>query len=67
MAGKYMPLLKSSQRNLIDAELNRIEDVKADLISNIDLPEFEKLFSEGESMNTDEALEYAKNKLIIDN
>ena len=66
MAGKYMPLLKSSQRNLIDAELNRIEDVKADLISNIDLPEFEKLFSEGESMNTDEALEYAKNKLIID-
>ncbi|HMQ67840.1 MAG TPA: tetratricopeptide repeat protein [Ignavibacteria bacterium] len=59
IAGKYMPLLKSSQKNLIDAELKRIEDVKKDLRSHIEISEFEKLFSEGESMSLHEALEYA--------
>lgn len=58
MAEKYISLLESSNKNIIEGELTRIEEMKADLKSNLSIEDFEKYWIEGEAMTVEQALDY---------
>ncbi|MFZ1461879.1 MAG: tetratricopeptide repeat protein [Ignavibacteria bacterium] len=63
MAAKYISLLKASNKNMIEGELIRIEEIKTTLKSNLNDDEFHKYWSEGETMTIEKVLEYAASML----
>lgn len=56
LAAKYISLLKASNKNIIEGELERFEAIKTKLKENLSGAEFEKLWDEGESLTIDEVL-----------
>lgn len=59
MAAKYISLLEASNKNIIEGEFIRIEEIKTTLKSNLDDADFQKYWTEGESMTIEKVLEYA--------
>ncbi|MEO8446447.1 MAG: hypothetical protein ABI528_03080 [bacterium] len=59
MAAKYILLLESSNKNLIEAELIRIEEIKERLKANLSEADYEKYRKAGEEMTIEESVEYA--------
>ena len=63
LAAKYISLLESSNKNIIEGELTRIEDIKATLKSNLSESDFEKYWTEGEAMTVEDALLIMSNEV----
>lgn len=63
MAARYISLLESSNKNIIEGELVRIEEIKTTLKSNLTEPEFRKYWAEGENMTIENVLENASSIL----
>ena len=63
MAAKYISLLESSNKNMIEGEYIRIEEIKTTLKSNLSDAYFQKYWTEGESMSIEKVLEYASSML----
>ena len=59
MAAKYILLLESSNKNLIEAELLRISEIKERLKANLSEADYEKYLKAGEEMTIEESVEYA--------
>lgn len=59
LSGQYFSLLQSSNKNMIDAELIKIEEMKTELRSNLSEVVFEKLLEEGEKMSIEKVFKYA--------
>ncbi|HMS32445.1 MAG TPA: tetratricopeptide repeat protein [Ignavibacteria bacterium] len=58
IASRYISVLKATNKNLIEGELDRIEVTKNTFKENLSEDEFRKLWTEGESMTNENALEY---------
>ena len=63
MAAKYISLLEASNKNMIEGELIRIEEIKTTLKSNLSDAEFHQYWSEGEAMTIEKVLDYASSML----
>lgn len=60
ISGKYISMLTTSNKNMIEAELVKIEEMKTFLRSNLSESDFNKFFEEGEKMSIEKVLEYAE-------
>lgn len=58
MASKFVSLFESTNRNVIEGELIRIEEFKTTLKSNLGDGDFKKYWAEGESMTIEKVIEY---------
>ena len=58
IASRYISVLKATNKNLIEGELERIEVTKNIFKENLSEDEFKRLWNEGEIMSNENALEY---------
>jgi len=58
LAAKYISLLESSKKNIIEGEIVRIENIKSALRSNLSQTDYETYWKKGESMTAEEALKF---------
>jgi hypothetical protein len=53
--------LESSNKNVVEGELIRIEEIKKVLRENLDAADFEKYWADGETLKTEDAISYVTN------
>ncbi len=58
LAAKYISLLESSKKNIIEGEIVRIENIKSALRSNLSETDYETYWKKGESMTAEEAMKF---------
>ncbi|MEO6695803.1 MAG: tetratricopeptide repeat protein [Ignavibacteria bacterium] len=58
IGAKYAFLLESSNKNLIEGELIRINEMKTNLKMNLSVKDYEKYWAEGMAMSVEEAIEH---------
>lgn len=58
LAAKYISLLESSKKNIIEGEIVRIENIKSALRSNLSDTDYETYWKKGESMTAEEVMKF---------
>lgn len=66
LAAKYISLLESSKKNIIEGEIVRIKNIKSALRSNLSETDYETYWKKGESMTAEETMEFI-NEIESDN